>query len=35
MRSLSVITLMAALVLPPVAVAEVQTLTAMHTYVLG
>ncbi len=35
MRALSVITLMAALVLPPVAVAEVQTLTAMHTYVLG
>jgi hypothetical protein len=35
MRVLSVITLMAVLVLPPVAVAEVQTLTATHTYILG
>jgi TPR repeat protein len=35
MRVLSVITLMAVLVLPPVAVAEVQTFTATHTYILG
>ena len=35
MRALSVITLMAALVLPPSAVAEVQTFTATHTYILG
>jgi Sel1 repeat len=35
MRFLSVITLLTTLVLPPVASAEIQTLTAMHTYVLG
>ena len=35
MRPLFVITLLAALVLPPVAVAEVQTITATHTYVMG
>jgi hypothetical protein len=28
-------TLLAALVLPPVALAEVQTFTATHTYILG
>ena len=35
MRVLSVITLMAVLVLPPVVFAEVQTFTATHTYILG
>ena len=35
MRALSVMTLLAALVLPTVAVAEIQTLTATHTYILG
>ena len=35
MRALSAITLLAALVLPTVAFAEIQTLTATHTYVLG
>ena len=35
MHALSAITLLAALVLPLVAVAEVQTITATHTYILG
>ena len=35
MRALSVITLLTALILPPVAFAEVQTFTATHTYILG
>jgi len=35
MRALSVITLLAARVLPPVAFAEIQTFTATHTYILG
>jgi hypothetical protein len=35
MRPLSFMTLLAALVLPTVAFAEVQTLTATHTYILG
>ena len=35
MRALSVIILLAALVLPPLASAEVQTFTATHTYILG
>jgi hypothetical protein len=35
MRVLSVIVLLTALILPVVAVAEVQTLTATHTYVMG
>jgi len=35
MRALSVIMLLAVLVLPPVAFAEVQTFTATHTYILG
>jgi hypothetical protein len=35
MRALSVITLLAALVLPTGALAEVQTITATHTYILG
>jgi hypothetical protein len=35
MRTLSVITLLAALVLPAVAFAEVQTFTTTHTYLLG
>jgi len=35
MRALSVITLLASLVLPTVAFAEIQTFTAMHTYILG
>ena len=35
MRTLSVITLLAALVLPAVAFAEVQTFTTTHTYALG
>src|SRR5713101_3416673 len=35
MRAFSVTTLLAALVLPPVAFAEVQTFTATHTYILG
>jgi hypothetical protein len=35
MRALSVITLLAALILPTDALAEVQTITATHTYILG
>ena len=35
MRALSVITLLAALILPTSAFAEVQTITATHTYILG
>jgi hypothetical protein len=35
MRALSVITLLAALILPTGAFAEVQTITATHTYILG
>ena len=35
MRALSVITLLAALILPTGAIAEVQTITATHTYILG
>ena len=35
MRALSIITLLAALVLPIVAFAEIQTFTATHTYILG
>lgn len=35
MRALSAIILLAALVLPTVALAEVQTFTATHTYILG
>jgi TPR repeat protein len=35
MRALSVITIMAALVLPTAAFAEIQTFTTTHTYVLG
>ena len=35
MRALSVMILLAALVLPTVALAEVQTITATHTYVMG
>jgi hypothetical protein len=35
MRVLSVIILLAALILPTVALAEVQTLTATHTYIMG
>jgi hypothetical protein len=35
MRAFSVTILLAALVLPPVAFAEVQTFTATHTYILG
>jgi hypothetical protein len=35
MRVLSVITLLAALILPTSALAEVQTITATHTYILG
>ena len=35
MRALSVITLRAALILPTSAFAEVQTVTATHTYILG
>ena len=35
MRVLSVIILMAALVLPSVAFAEVQTFSATHAYILG
>ena len=35
MCALSVIILLAALVLPPVAFAEIQTFTATHTYFLG
>jgi hypothetical protein len=35
MRALSVIILLAALILPTVALAEVQTFTATHTYILG
>ena len=35
MRVLSVIVLLTALILPAVAFAEVQTLTATHTYILG
>ena len=35
MRALSLITLLAALILPIGALAEVQTITAMHTYMMG
>lgn len=35
MRALSVIILLAALVFPSVAFAEVQTFTATHTYIMG
>jgi hypothetical protein len=35
MRALSVITLLAALILPTDALAEVQTITATHTYMMG
>jgi len=35
MRVLSAITLLAAFALPTIALAEVQTLTAMHTYIMG
>jgi hypothetical protein len=35
MRALCVITLLAALILPTGAFAEVQTITATHTYILG
>jgi hypothetical protein len=35
MRALFVLTLLTTLVLPPVAIAEVQTFTATHTYLLG
>ena len=35
MRALSVMTLLAALILPTVAFAEIQTFTATHTYILG
>jgi len=35
MRVLSFIILLAALILPTVAFAEVQTFTATHTYILG
>ena len=35
MRALSVIILLAALILPTVAFAEIQTFTATHTYILG
>ena len=35
MRALSVITLLTALILPTSALAEVQTITATHTYILG
>jgi hypothetical protein len=35
MRALSIIILLTALILPPVAFAEVQTFTATHTYILG
>ncbi len=35
MRAFSVMTLMAALILPTVASAEIQTFTATHTYILG
>ena len=35
MRALSAITLLVALILPTVAFAEIQTLTATHTYILG
>ena len=35
MRALSVITLLASLILPTSAFAEVQTITATHTYILG
>ena len=35
MRALTVITLLAALILPTVAFAEIQTFTATHTYILG
>jgi hypothetical protein len=35
MRALAVITLLAALVLPPFVFAETQTYTATHTYILG
>jgi hypothetical protein len=35
MRALSVITLLAALILPTGAFAEVQTITATYTYILG
>ncbi len=35
MRALSIITLLAALILPTGAFAEVQTITATHTYILG
>jgi len=35
MRALSLIILLTALILPPVAFAEVQTFTATHTYILG
>jgi hypothetical protein len=35
MRALSVITLLAALILPTGAMAKVQTITATHTYILG
>ena len=35
MRALSLIILLPALILPPVASAEVQTFTATHTYILG
>jgi hypothetical protein len=35
MRALSVITLLVALILPTGAFAEVQTITATHTYILG
>jgi outer membrane protein len=35
MRTLTVMTILTTLVLPPVAFAEVQTFTATHTYILG
>jgi len=35
MRALSVISLLAALIVPTGAFAEVQTTTATHTYILG
>ncbi|MBA5865199.1 MAG: hypothetical protein GDA67_00715 [Nitrospira sp. CR1.3] len=35
MRALSFITLLATLVLPPIVSAQVQTLTATHTYIMG
>jgi TPR repeat protein len=35
MRTLSVITILVALVFPTIAIAEIQTFTATHTYILG